>query len=323
MADEICVELNSSSQRSTRSVDERIAGIAGRQHGIVTRRQLLALGLKPADIGYRMRIGRLSSVHPRRGVYAVGHIALSLAGRRFAAVAAGGSGSFASYRGAAAVLSVLPPRAAFDVTSPGAPRPLAGVRFHRAWVPADERTVVDGIPTTGLARTLLDLAAVEGRETLERALREAHYLRLTDRLSLSDLIERYAGRPGTAVARAVLAAGAYAKGRHRSPLEDAFSKFCRTRNVELPETNAWLQIEGRWFEVDCLWRRERVALELDGRVAHDNEESFESDRERDLILMAAGWITGRITSRQLEIAPDALECRIRAALTRGAALAAP
>jgi len=44
--------------------------LAGRQHGIVTRRDLLGLGFSPQAIEHRIGVGRLHPVG--RGVYAVG-----------------------------------------------------------------------------------------------------------------------------------------------------------------------------------------------------------------------------------------------------------
>ncbi|MGI8595557.1 MAG: type IV toxin-antitoxin system AbiEi family antitoxin domain-containing protein [Solirubrobacteraceae bacterium] len=52
-------------------IDGEIARRAAPQHGIVTRRQLLALGVGEEAVAHRARVGRLLRVH--QGVYAVGH----------------------------------------------------------------------------------------------------------------------------------------------------------------------------------------------------------------------------------------------------------
>src|SRR5262245_61257184 len=70
------------------SVDARIAALATRQDGVVQRAQLIALGLSAAAIDHRVRTGKLIVIH--RGVYAVGHAALSDRGRLRAALLAGG-----------------------------------------------------------------------------------------------------------------------------------------------------------------------------------------------------------------------------------------
>ena len=67
-------------------VDARLARLAARQHGIVSRNQLLVLGLDADRIAYRIEVGRLHRLY--RGVYAVGHVHLTQRGRWLAAVVA-------------------------------------------------------------------------------------------------------------------------------------------------------------------------------------------------------------------------------------------
>jgi very-short-patch-repair endonuclease len=66
-----------------------------------------------------------------------------------------------------------------------------------------------------------------------------------------------------------------------------------------PETNVLLEIDGETFEIDALWRAERVVVELDSRRFHDTPLAFERDRRRDRKLLAAGWRPVRITWRQI------------------------
>jgi very-short-patch-repair endonuclease len=185
-------------------------------------------------------------------------------------------------------------------------------------LPADEVSTVDGIPTTGVSRTLLDLAAAVPRQHLERALNEAEVLRLTDKLSIPDLLQRYPRRHGTAVLRALLRDETTARGITRSDLEDLFVTALDGTDLPRPRLNAHIAVRGRFFEVDCLWAEQRLAVELDGREVHRTDLSFEKDRERDRLLLAEGWRVTRITWRQLRDDGPAVVADLRT-LLRGPA----
>ena len=280
-----------------------------RQHGLITHGQLTQLGIRPRTIGHRIERGQLHRVH--RGVYAVGHALLSQKGRWMAAVLVGGEGAVLSHRSAAALWGVRPSsRTEVQVTVPSGRGRRPGIRFHRGSVPKDEVTVRNGIPITTVSRTLLDLAAVVSVRQLERAINEAEVLRLWDELSLAALAERYPRRPGTRAVRQALNARQDGETLTRSELEERFLETVRSASLAQPEVNATLEARGRSFEIDFLWREQRLAVELDGRAAHHTVEAFERDRERDRILQVAGWRTVRITWSQL----DGVERDLRALL---------
>lgn len=92
----------------------------------------------------------------------------------------------------------------------------------------------------------------------------------------------------------MLAARAEGATVTRSELEVRFLEFIDELGLPSPQTNQW--IEG--FEVDCVWREQRLAVELDGRSYHDTLQAYERDRVR--VLQAAGWHPIRVTGRQLE-----------------------
>lgn len=180
----------------TRAQDRRIAELAGRQHGVVGRRQLQELGMGREAIEVRLRAGRLHRLH--RGVYAVGHKALSLESRWMAAVLACGPGAVLSHRSAAALWGIRDPSSrAIEVTSRAKSRSRGSIQRHFAMLPDDEVTTQLEIPVTTVPRTLFDLAAVSSVDAVEHALLESEYLRLHDRLSLPDLLDRYPGRRGS------------------------------------------------------------------------------------------------------------------------------
>jgi Transcriptional regulator, AbiEi antitoxin len=85
--------------------DAAIAGIAGRQHGVITTRQLYAVGVSVGAVAGRVRVGRLHRIH--RGVYAVGHGALSTEGSWMAAVLACAAGTVLSHRSAGYLWGIL------------------------------------------------------------------------------------------------------------------------------------------------------------------------------------------------------------------------
>jgi hypothetical protein len=298
MADETYLEHLTGVKSQSRGPDRLIAELAGRQHGLVARRQLLAAGIRRGSIGSRLERGALHAVH--RGVYAVGHPKMTTEGRWMAAVLVGGDGTVLSHRSAGQLWglirhSPLPP----EVTRPEHFKSRSGLVGHHASLPPDETGRVLGIPVTSAPRTLFDLASLLSGHQLERAFNEAEVQRLVDRLSLPELIARYPRHRGLASLRGLLDAKT-PRGITRSRLEERFVAFLDTNGLPRPHLNAGLTLRGRFFEVDCLWRARRLVVELDGRGFHDTGRAFEMDRERDRILLAEGWRVTRVTWRQLD-----------------------
>jgi very-short-patch-repair endonuclease len=296
------------------SLDEAIAVLAERQHGVVGRWQLLAIGLGARAIRHRVETGRLHPAH--RGVYAVGHRRLSKEGRWMAAVLAAGRDAVLSHASAAGLWAIrYPANQHTEVTAPRRIRPPRGIRAYRRPLPPDEVTVERGIPVTTVPRTLLDLAAVLPPRQVERAIEEAEVRRLDDPLSLTDLVERYPGRRGTGVVKSILALNRIGSTITRSGLEEAFLSFIEAHSLPSPDLNAAIKVSGRWFEADCAWRRHRMIVELDARSTHGTAAAFERDRARDRALHAAGWRVVRVTVRQLRADADGLARDLRSMLT--------
>jgi very-short-patch-repair endonuclease len=196
------------------------------------------------------------------------------------------------------------------VTKPSKFRPRADIRIHQSSLPPDEIGRVLGIPVTSVSRTQFDLAAVLSKHQLERVLNEAEVQRLTDRLSLFDLIDRYPRHRGVANLRSLLDAKT-PRGITRSRLEERFVAFLDAHGLPRPRLNADLALRGRFYEVDCLWQSRRLVVELDSRGFHDTGRAFEKDRERDRILLAEGWRVTRVTSRQLDDEAAAVAADLR------------
>jgi predicted transcriptional regulator of viral defense system len=281
------------SQLRTRSADALIAELAGRQHGVVARWQLLALGLGHGAIDHRVARGLLHAVH--RGVYAVGHAALSRHGVWMAAVLAAGPNAVLSHRSAAALWGIRDGGGRdVDVTM-ARDRKRPGIRAHRAALAADEITIEDGIPVTTPARTLLDLAEQLTPQRLERAVHEAEYRRLTSPLSLEALLTRHQGRRGTKALRAIVDQTNLGSTITKSDLEILFLAFVDQHQIPRPLVNEPIGP----YTVDAVWPGHRLAVELDSRQAHQTTRAFEQDRARDRHLQVAGWSVLRITWRQL------------------------
>lgn len=283
--------------------------LAERQHGVVSRAQLLAAGVSRDQIDKRVACGRLLVIH--RGVYAVGHRVLTREGRWMAAVLAGGSDAAVSVRAAAAMRGLHPPTGLIDVTVPRSRRPRRGLCFHRAALPADEITVVDGIRVTTVPRTLFDLAGVQPRPRVEKAINEAEVRRLWDPLSLQDMLDRHPGAPGAATIRAVLEAGRIGDSLSASELELRFLAFLDDQRLPRPDANAAIHLGHRHADGDMVWPSARLIVELDGRGVHDTRAAFEADRERDRRLLVAGWRVVRITWRQLHDEPWRIAADLR------------
>lgn len=303
---------NSHPESHNGRVDHAIARIASRQHGVVTLGQLLDLGLSVDHVKYRLAVGRLFRVH--KGIYAVGRPELDTCGRWMAATLICPGGALSHRSAAEAIRLLRRTGGSIHVTAPRQVRVAAPILFHRRALPADELTTWEGIPITGLARTLFDLAATGGERVLTRALREAHFQGLSDRLSLHDLLGRYPRHAGTRAVRAVLERRTYLL-RVRSDLEGDFLEFLSDRGLPLPETNAIVEVAGERFEADCLWRRQRLVIELDDYSTHGTPEAMEEDRRRDGLLQAAGWAVHRVTGRRLDLPDrDQLERQLSLAL---------
>ena len=252
-----------------------------------------------------MRSGHLLRLHP--GVYAVGHARLRREGHWLAAVLAVGPGAALSHRDAAGLHGLRPANhARIDVSTTGWAGSSVKIAVHRTRsLDAQDTTTVHGIPVTTVARTLVDLAAIVPHDHLAAAIKQAERQRTFDLRAVEAALARTWGRtgPGHRALRKAIAERAALQGAVTlSSLEDAFLRLLRTAGLPLPATN--VDIEG--FQIDAVWRTQRIAVELDGWQDHGTRQAFERDRERDATLTAAGWRVVRFTYHQITDRPDAV-----------------
>lgn len=298
---------------TTPTPDTVIRALAAGQHGVVSRAQLVKAGVSPRAIDCRLRKGHLEPLH--RGVYRAGP-APARREREMAAVLACGPEAVLSHASAGVEWELLPRGSAsnpVEVSTREAYRQRGpGIRLHRvSTLGPEETSVLDSIPITTPARTILDLAGFLEPNALEGTLARAERRRLTDREAVSDLVAGRRWLRGGPALRALLARDT-APAFTRSEAEDRFLRLVRRGHLPAPETN-WI-VEG--FEVDFVWRAARLVAEVDGFEFHSSRSAFEGDRERDAVLMAAGFRVLRVTWRQLARQPERVAARLRRALER-------
>ena len=235
-----------------------------------------------AAIDHRVRTGRLIVVH--RGIYGVGHAALTERGRLRAALLAAGPSAILSHRTAVALwrlTSSMPPFVEVTVTKKG-PRSRPGLIVHETRRAPEVRTL-DSLPVTAPLTTLVDLAASQPRHQLERLCAEALVLKLVTEQELDE----------AGIVDPDLVAPT------RSKFERTFRGALRKSGLAQPVTGHPI---GR-YTADFAWPAERVIVEADGWAFHGNRFAFEDDRARDAHLAFRGWIVIRVTWRRLRHKP--------------------
>jgi very-short-patch-repair endonuclease len=296
-------------------IDRAIAAEAGRQHGLITTRQLLDIGLAKGAIEHRTESGRLHRLH--QGVYGVGFRPISPYAHALAAVlACGGAPHAALSHSSAATLWGITKRwlGTLEVTARTArSRPQLRVHCSKSLGGRDV-TWHYGIPVTTPARTVLDNAPRLADAALARAVNDQ---RLAGYLSLATLAEVVARHPNAPGRRRLLAHLVDPRrAPTRSEFEDAFLLFARNRGLPEPEVNT--EVVGH--EVDMFFRAHQLVVELDGWESHSGRTAFEGDRDRDADLLAAAIATVRITWERMNLSPARGAARLQAILDQRAPL---
>lgn len=291
-----------------------------KQHGVVTRGQLIDLGLSEAAIRHRLACGRLHRL--MRGVYAVGRPEVEERGWWMAGVLACGSRALLSHRSAAALLGIRRAwsRERVEVVVPASRskrRPL--VRIHRraasvadrdapadTSVPASVRwREVGGIPVTGPAVTLVDLATCLSTGRLEAAVNEADHLDLIDPEAVREAIDFLPRRPGARRLRELLDAASLALTS--TVLERLFLPLALEAGLPLPTTQKQLGPH----RVDFHWQELGLVVETDSLRYHRTAFKQAADKRRDNANALASRLTLRFTHRQVRHEPGYVRARMR------------
>jgi very-short-patch-repair endonuclease len=287
-----------------------LAELATRQHGVVSTRQLRELGFSENVITEEAKRGRLRRVH--RGVYAVGHESLTWEGHCMAAVLANPR-TVASHWTAGCLWGLLrsSPSGRFHLTAARRRHRRPEFHLHASALLKEDLARVEGIPVTSLARTVLDLAALDPKRT-EKDLRRADDANQLDLREFHGLLDRTAGHPGHATLARAVDLYRPDPAVTRSGLERRFRRL--VRKAGLPEPAMNYVVGG--YELDCWWEEARLAVELDTFGTHGSRLSFEEDRKRQRVLGLLGVRLERVTDRQLAEEPDEV-LRAVAALLAG------
>lgn len=296
------------------SRDQRIAAIAGLQRGFVARWQLLAAGIQSGAVDRMLANGRLLQAH--RGVYSVGHSTTQPLGRETAALLAVGPQAVLSHRSAAVAWGLAPTRPDSIPVEVLVPRRHVrrrhGIIAHRTTrLDANEVRIHQGLPVTSPARTCLDIAADVTLRELERAVDEALVRRIVRLQQLRDAVDRDSGRRGGPILTALID-HRKTSTISRSQAEERMLGLIRAANFPQAEMN--VRVNG--YEVDFLWRPQRLIVEIDGYAYHSSRSAFERDRAKDAALAAAGFLVIRITWLQMEHEPYVVVAHLAQALAR-------
>ena len=296
--------------------DGRVAVLATAQGGVVSLAQAVALGGTAAAVRSRRETGRWADLH--RGVYAVGHLALTARGRAVAALLAGGVTAVLSHQSAAALWGLLDD----DLAMPHVTR--AGRRTSRRGaltvhgtrdLPGTEIRRRDGLPVTSPERTLIDTAEVAGGAEVARAIREARVKGLVTDESLDAALARHPARHGSATVGSLLRLPEAAPTR--SGLERRLLGLVRDAGLAAPRVNH--RVAGH--ECDLVWPEHLLIAEVDAYATHGDRGAFERDRAKDAELTRRGWRVVRVTADQIEHEPLRALATLAALLAVGPAAA--
>lgn len=267
--------------------DASIARVAERQQTIITRPQLLALGISKRAVTRAVDRQRLHRVH--RGVYSlVPRRARPPRAGEWAATLAYGSSSVLSHHTAAKFhgLPVPGPPPPIHLTVGGRGRKSShrGIVLHRTIILApSEHHRLDGLPVTSVARTVIDLSPHLTDRQREVLVDQA--LHKTSHAKLAAALARHAGRPGVPALGALLDP-ARPSSITWSQAEERLLRLIRRAGLPAPECNIPLTAR---YTPDLLWREQRVIVEYESDEWHSGSRSTLRDDARHNDLTTDGY----------------------------------
>lgn len=302
-----------------------VAAIAGAQHGVVSGRQMGWAGVSGRTVGRWLVRGRIFragwtgyAVVPSLDDRARAQAALLGAGAdrhlereppprfdgRDVSRATGTDGEVVLSHWTALRLQRVCTRALghphVTVLRPRSCPRAAGVRGHRVrHLDAADVTVVDGMPTTTVARALVDVAPTTDARRLRRLVREAQFLGLLHDDVLAGLAARLVGHPGVA-ALAASDPDLPLRLRGDSPLAGDLAVFLENETALGPWSAQYpVPVPGRTYHLDFARPDLALCVEADGSGAHTQSRGRTSDARRDATLLSGDWLTVRVTQDRL------------------------
>lgn len=298
-----------------------LAAIARRQHGLFTVSQARQCGLSRRTTDTLITHGLLRRIDREVLQHVV--VARTWQSELLRFVLVGGSGAVASHRSAAVLWGIEGFAAGTpEVTVPRGRRlRRTGARVHES-TDLDRAGVVrrDGIPTTDLPRTILDLARRTNDKALALAVQWCRRERGLTWTQLAAVLRRHArrGRPGIRRLRRVIAAEAHRDEISDSTFEELVIALLLESGLPEPVLHHVLKLSGRDIEIDLVYPEHRIAIELDGGD-HMKPSVFRADRRRQNAIVLDGWLILRFTWDDYCIRPDDIAREVQQALRSRAA----
>lgn len=212
--------------------------------------------------------------------------------------------------GPAAALATFWPGCPVDEIDLAGPNPRlipAGVRLHQVDVPPGLRVAWGPGQATHPALTVLDMAAIGRWDALCHGLR-------TGAVRPDSLADAAAALPRRHGARARAECLERAAGNPWSVAELDLHMLYRSAGITGWVGNRPIVCGDRTVIPDVTFEQKRTIAEVDGRAYHSGDDSFESDRERHNLFVAAGWAVLHFTPRMIWRAPHLVIAQTRAVI---------
>jgi hypothetical protein len=189
----------------------------------------------------------------------------------------------------------------------------AGVRVHRADVPATSLRDVGGVDVTDPLRTLLDLCRALPCEQAVAAVDSALRQQLVTVEELTAALRELPPGPGRRHVTRVLDLIDPQSG---SVLESLCRVLLTLRGLRPPEVQLVIRSRGQWIgRVDFAWPELRLIVETDGFAFHSDRARYRSDRRRLNALQLAGWTVLRFSWEDVIGDPDYVVASVAALVT--------